>query len=198
MPQTLNDVPQSGQTLAFTQPLIRSNFTTIDAAFQVDHVAYVGADQGKHNQVTFPIHAGSEPATVNEVYLFNKNATPSNVPDIWVKKGAAASYPLTSSGTNGLMVDPAYWSYLPSGFLIQWGHSRCGTSGTVTVFPLSFASAGAVLSVTLTQVPASSGDNAFHAPRLSSDGGAAISSTQFRAQADAANTTFYWVAIGAK
>lgn len=134
---TLNDVPQSGQTLAFTQNLIRVNFQTIDAAFQVDHIAYTDSGQGKHNQVTFPIHIGTIPAigvpVATEIYLFNQNTAPTNVSDIWLKRGSGTPYPITGSlsAANG-------WTYLPSGILLKWGQSGdlTGNDWTLINFPV--------------------------------------------------------------
>jgi hypothetical protein len=133
----LNDVPLATQTLGVTQPLIRGNFSTINTAFSIDHVSYLDANQGKHNQVTFPVHVGSVPAVgapiASEIYLFNQNAAPTNVSDIWLKRGSGTAYPITGSqqADNG-------WTYLPSGILLKWGQSGdlAGNDWTLVDFPV--------------------------------------------------------------
>ena len=116
----LNLVPQSTDTLASTQQPILQNFTTINAAFLVDHVEYALANQGKHNQVTFPIHVGPVPANgapvSTEIYLFNQNTAPTNEPDIWLQAGAGTPYPITGSDRSA-----TGWTFLPSGILLKWG-----------------------------------------------------------------------------
>lgn len=127
----LSLVPQSTDTLASTQQPILQNFTTINAAFLVDHVEYALANQGKHNQITFPIHTGTIPANgapdANEIYLVNQNAAPTNIPDIWMQRGAGTPFPITGSEESS----PG-WSYLPSGILLKWGQVNSGSSGTFT------------------------------------------------------------------
>lgn len=118
-------VPQSGQTLAQTLLPIQQNFNTINLDFAVDHVGYgASADEGKHNQVTFPIHLGSIAPLTTEIVLFNQNNSLTGISDIWMQRGtppASGSNPIPITGslqnpslTNG-------WSYLPSGILIKWG-----------------------------------------------------------------------------
>jgi len=117
----LTDVPLSSQTLAETQPTIRSNFATINTAFSVDHVPYVDGGQGKHKKVTFPDNTDVIPNVAGELTLFNKTTTLTGIPDVWMQRGSVAlgtknPIPITGSlqATNG-------WSYLPSGLLIKWG-----------------------------------------------------------------------------
>jgi hypothetical protein len=191
MPMTLNDVPTASQTLAETQPLIRGNFNTIDTAFKIDHIEYNlsnTGDQGKHNQVTFPLHVGAISFAVNEIGLFNQNAAPTSIPDIWLKRGAAAAYPMTGrlSANDG-------WSFWPSGIFVQWGQSSCTTSGTTTFFPTSFAAAP--YSVIISQRYGSAGDNTSHQVVIS-DTPTATTATGFSAKSTGANASFYWFAIG--
>ena len=192
---TLNDVPDSTQTLATTQPLIKTNFQTIDAAFQIDHVAYVGADQGKHNQVTLPAHVGTVPATgvaqATELYLFNQNAAPSSVPDIWLKRGTNAtayptSYPITGTKT----VLTKSWSYLPSGIILQWGNDSVNANSTISVtFLLTFPSTAINIQLT----PFSSSDT----PANSIVIAGSKSATAFNVLNNGSSqVAFYWFAIG--
>ena len=137
----LNDVPMSGlQTLGATQALIRGNFTTINDVFEIDHVSYGTAGQGKHNQVTFPTHIGPIPTIgapiATEFYLFNQTAAPSGVPDLWLKRGAGTPYPITATITD---IDLNGWTRLPSGILLKWGQTSggflVGNTWTTVTFP---------------------------------------------------------------
>lgn len=118
----LTDVPLSSQTLAETQPTIRSNFSTINTAFAIDHVPYVDSGQGKHKKVTFPDNSDVIHNIAGEITLFNKTTALTGIPDIWMQRGDVAlsaknPIPITGSlkATNG-------WTYLPSGILIKWGN----------------------------------------------------------------------------
>lgn len=136
---SLNNVPQSGQTLGQTRVPINQNFSVIDTAFTVDHVSYNTAGQGKHNKVTFPLNPGAVFAA-NEIGLFNQNAVPTNRPDVWMARGVAAAFPITGYDNGGSVA----WSYLPSGLKIIGGNNTtsAGTSGNRTIVFASTAGGG--------------------------------------------------------
>jgi len=67
----LNNIPLAGQSLGTTRAPINQNFSVIDAAFQIDHVDYNIAGQGKHNKVTFPVQGSAPAFTVGDIGLFN-------------------------------------------------------------------------------------------------------------------------------
>jgi hypothetical protein len=47
------DTPLAANRINATQPLIRNNFTTINAGFSIDHIGYdIGVDVGKHKKIT--------------------------------------------------------------------------------------------------------------------------------------------------
>jgi len=131
----LTDVPLSSQTLADTQPLVRSNFATINTAFAVDHVPYVGPNQGKHNHVTFPVQAGSPAVLANELVFYTKDV--AGTPQAFYKRdtGVEVDFTSTSLALNGQTT-------LPSGLIIKWGQTNGGTlvgnSWTQVIFPLAF------------------------------------------------------------
>lgn len=148
MPELLNDVPQANQTLGITQPLIRTNFSNIDAAFQVDHIGYTLSGQGKHVQVTFPVQTTTTITgpDIGLVSLLNANTTQN---ELNFKSQAGVLTPFTASSK----ADPG-WSYLPSGLLIKWGRTSVGSAGsniniTAAQGPTYNAAAGSVYSVLL-------------------------------------------------
>ncbi len=118
----LIDVPLSTQNLAQTQPLIRANFATIDAAFSINHVPYGTANQGKHNLITFPRQL-PEPAapTGNDINMYSFLNPDTTVSELYIRRPAGASVPFTASLQNPVL-DHGY-SYLPSGLLLKWGGS---------------------------------------------------------------------------
>ncbi len=133
----LNNVPLSGQTLNFTQPLIEDNFNVIDATFSINHQAYDSAsDSGKHtivellSQVSIPTIPG---ANLTEGILYNYQYTKGNTQatnfyELWYVNNGRLGYPITGGfvGTPG-------WAYLGGGSLAVWGQSS-GT-GTVVINP---------------------------------------------------------------
>lgn len=135
----LNNVPQAGQSLLQTRDAIANNFTTIDTAFTIDHVSYNNANQGKHNQITFPAHTGSLPFVAGEIGLFNQNQAPTGKPDIWLQRGVSAPYPMTGYDFTGSLNNTVGWSYLPSGLKIIWGRNTITAGGQRFI---QFANAG--------------------------------------------------------
>ena len=91
----MNNVPLTGQTLGVTRVPINNNFSVIGSTFEVDHVGYNLTDQGKHAKITMPSQGAVPSFSAGEIGLFNQNAAPTNINDIWLARGAAAPYPMT-------------------------------------------------------------------------------------------------------
>jgi hypothetical protein len=136
----LNDVPQANQTLGVTQPLIRTNFSTIDTAFAVDHVDYNLSNQGKHNQVTFPVQSLTPPFLANEFLLYNKQSTFSK--ELFVHKligygSGTTEIPFTESTLSVTAPAPGAgaggWTKLPSGMIIITGSGNGTGYTTVSI-----------------------------------------------------------------
>jgi hypothetical protein len=116
----LNNVPLTGQTLGVTRVPINQNFSVIDQAFSQDHVDFNLPGQGKHDQVTFPSQSSAPTFLATEIGLFNQNASPTGINDIWMARGTAAAFPITGYKTVGVGATNG-WTYLPSGLKIAWG-----------------------------------------------------------------------------
>lgn len=191
MPMTLNNVPQSSQTLSVTQPLIQGNFSTIDAAFKVDHVPYNlsnTGDQGKHNKVTFPVQGSAPSFNLGEVGLYNLNYATTGRNELFVTNASGGSFPMTATanalGTNG-------WSYLPSGIIIQWGFSAVTANAfAVITLPKPFATTN--YSPLVTQFTFASLTTT---PTISI-GNNTVSNAQFTVNNAGGACNFYWHAIG--
>jgi len=125
----LNITPESYNTLAQTQLLIKNNFIFINDGFAFDHVEFNSTGAGKHNKITFPVQAAA-PVFVDagDLGLFSLlNATTTkNELNVYKANGVGANFvnvPFTASILSNSVPGPgtAGWSYLPSGLIIQWG-----------------------------------------------------------------------------
>lgn len=128
MPMTLQDVPlpQITETLANTQPKIRSNFQIIDRAFLVDHQAYATADEGKHKKVTFLQQAADPvpPAGATEYIMYNKVVAGSPQMFLQFPNGAATfNFTQRVAGLNGYLI-------LPNGIMMKWGEMTVNGADT--------------------------------------------------------------------
>jgi hypothetical protein len=171
-------IPNAGQSLGETRDGIKENFTTIQDAFQVDHVAYDATGEGFHSKVTFP--QGTAPTVaVDNVVLYAKDT--NSRPTIFMRQEnngseVQLSGPTPSVGSNGS-------TFLPGGLLFQWGFNASAGNASV-VFPTAFSS---LYSITI-GTRGNSGSSGYH--RISTE-----SATGFSVQATA-TSGFYWMAVG--
>jgi hypothetical protein len=137
---SLNQVPQSNQTLAQTQAPILNNFITIDQVFGVDHVTFNTFNAGFHNKVTLPVQTmvpmGVAGAGVlyyynNILYFNNNNTTPIPI----------TLSNIASVGPSGLANG---WTYLPSGFILKWGNLGFIQAGVAKTVNFPTLDAGAI------------------------------------------------------
>ena len=137
---TLAAVPQAPQNLAQTQNAILTNFSTIDAAFSVNHVPYGAVGAGQHNLVDMPVQGSAPTIASGDIGLYNLNNAVTTNNELYIINAAGTAIPMTASasanaGQNG-------WTYLPSGLLMLWGVSTISSPpGPITViFTNSIAS----------------------------------------------------------
>ncbi len=134
----LNDVPLTGQTLNTTRPLIRSNFSSIDNVFLVDHVDYGIPNAGKHEQVSLVPNAQIKTFLINEIGLFNDTPASTARPEIMLQRnatGVGPLYPMTGyafAGT-GANTGGIGWTYLPSGYKMMHGTVTTSAGGTAVI-----------------------------------------------------------------
>ena len=161
----LNNVPLSGQTLNTTRIPINSNFSTINAAFLVDHVEYATPGAGKHNKVTFPVQ-GSAPAfssTDNGFYEFPYNNLTNTIPELFIHKQTSAA-PVDIPFTSSIMSqdaatgnDTSGFTYLPSGILWRWQQNIPVNGLTTITLSTNKPAFNAIFSVQVTPDDNSSG-----------------------------------------
>lgn len=164
---SLNNVPQTGQTLVFTRDLIAQNFSVIDTAFTVaagqpQHISYNdgSGNQGMHNFIQMPIYAGAtNPPIVNsaanQIGLYNKIGVfagdifiKKNVPNVAAGTVSQQEYAMTFfKSVNTAPVGNSGWTVLPSGLILLWGRENTSNGPQLytnfAVFPgfVQFASA---------------------------------------------------------
>ena len=196
----LNDVPQPAQSLNVTQAPIRSNFSTIDTTFSIDHAAYGSANAGKHNKVSFPLQLAAPVFAANEMGLFNQNTVVTGRPDVWMARAGAAAFPITGYANGAIVANNAVsWTYLPSGLKIIGGQSTTA-GGTKTIIFNDTANGG------LTGFPGFSSFVCYiQVVRIDNSGG---STTVMRVRTftllqtviglanGATDSTFFWSAMG--
>lgn len=150
--------PFDGQSLSNSKPQIRSNFTVINTAFSVNHLALGAVDQGKHKFLQMPNQspAPSPPPSTSaaESGFYAKSA--QSFSNLFWRQESGGADPLKNQGaeiqlTNitPLSVSNGH-SFLPGGLLIQWGSTTTDSSGTKANinFPVAFSSTAYVVNVT--------------------------------------------------
>ncbi len=196
MPSTLIDVPLATNTLAASQPSIRTNFNVISVAFSQDHVNYnvtIGdGTQGMHNQVTFPRQGGDSVTTGTNVAVYSKlNAAGTESALFFRKQTNGAVIDFTSSLQN-----QSGWTRLPSGILLKWGQAAMTANTNVTVaFPVG---AGIPVFTAIYNIQATSymGNNGASAPQLSNITVLGFDIYSRRILLDPATGNFQYFAIG--
>lgn len=193
------NIPQASDVIAISQSDLLNNFGAINTFVNVNHVAFNGADQGKHSQITFPLGPLSgQPFAyaAGEIGLQSLNQVPTSRPDIWMSRGTATAFPITGYDQNGTT---ASWTYLPSGMKMIWGSASLASAAPLNIVYNSNTT-GVTTFPGFTNIP-----NVQLTPR---DNGAVInvqlmvgspSNTQFtvlQRGTFAGNIAFYWSAIG--
>ncbi len=140
-------IPTPPQSLGVTNKPIRDNFTVINTAFSINHVAFSdgSGNQGKHKFLQMPTQGTSTastpgaPATgANEIGLYARSESGQDSDNINLYfriSGQAAQ-----AGTDILMtrfLTPARvangTTFLPGGLIFQWGSKSVSGSGTRSV-----------------------------------------------------------------
>lgn len=197
-------IPQDTDQVSVSQGDLLKNFGANQTFVDNNHIDYGNADAGKHFFIQMPVMGGAAWPTVlnptptvaaTEIALYNANAAPTNVPDIWLKRGVATAYPMTGYVLGGTNAGNG-WTYLPSGLLMAWGRSTTGGSNNVTI----------TYAAQLTNFPGFTTANAF--PQLTRISGAGTSSnfvtltnytqTTFQVYSSAGDNSvqFAWLVIG--
>lgn len=181
----LNDVPQAGQTLGITQPLIRNNFSTIDTVFSVDHVSYNSTGAGKHNKVTFPVQGAAPVFLAGEYGLYNLNYADSGSNELFVTDSAGVSFPMTAA-----LFNQDGWTYLPSGIIMQWGFGNANPNTQTQInFSKQFPTVAYIVQITQFTFMSVVTPNTLTV-------GQPITNHHFNVNNSGAAASLYWFAVG--
>lgn len=127
------DIPRPTDILSVSQNDILQNFTTIDTAWNINHVPFDVADQGKHNKVHLPNQDAIVPidpvTTGTETALYSKTSTLTTVTELFVMpRNSGTEIPITAK-----LGAATGWAYLPNGLLIKWGEVTATGDDTFTL-----------------------------------------------------------------
>ncbi len=186
-----NNVPQPTDAFSDSQADLLANFSGIKTLIDVDHVTFDAADEGKHNQVTFPEQAAGPATAVNEGALYTKVSGVSVATELFFRRennGTEIEFTISENAAIG-------WTRLPSGLLVRWGTGTANGSAAINFAGGTFPGFTNVYSVSLTTEENVGAPNTFIT--LSSFTNTAITAvgSQRTAVANAA-TNFRYLAIG--
>ena len=180
----LNLTPNANDRISDTQPLILQNFTTLNTAWNVNHVEYGTANQGKHNFVTFPVQNPAPVITYPDVGLYSFADIVSGLNQLFYRRSNSLvpDVPMTACRFNV----PGY-AYFASGILVKWGSRTANGAGLITFenpadIPV-FANIYCVIPIPRQQLPAQVGVTN-------------LTPTSFTVSNVGNNQSFDWVAIG--
>ena len=150
-----SNIPQPTDELKDSQNDILNNFQGIKTAWDINHITFDLADQGKHAYVSLPEQSSGPATAANEVAVYSKQSTLSGVAELFVRKESSGDEIEFTSGT---LATPG-WTRLPSGILLKWGSSTATGATTITLpTGASIPAFTTIFSVQLTIVDAGAAD----------------------------------------
>lgn len=200
MPAYNRDIPNGPNNPSADQPLMKTNFNTIDTVFQVDHLAFTSTNFGFHKKSTYPAGIYSlgspPPSSPDQAVIFSSNTTPGTVL-AYTRDGSGQSVALTTAKVLGPLASANGYSWFPGEVLFQWGVVTGPGSDTGSVtFPVAFPNN--VYNVTFGMKLA--GATSAHNVWISFTGGTPnLTKTGFSWKSDTSPTGdagFFWQAIG--
>ena len=139
-------IPSDGQSLGNSKPQVRGNFTSIFNTFALNHIAFNSIGEGKHKFVEMP-EVADQATSSDEIGLYCKEA--QSFSNLFWRQESGGADPLKNQGaiiqmTNILPINATTGrTFLPGGFLLQWGIVTLNGSGVQTVnFPSTFTLSG--------------------------------------------------------
>ncbi len=119
MPTYQQNIPQPNDILADSQNDILENFQQLNTAWNINHVAFNNATQGKHTEVTLPENVAPTNTILNEANIYAQLSTLTGQTELaWQRENNGARIEWT-----GLLAASDGWTRFPSGILIKWGVS---------------------------------------------------------------------------
>jgi len=124
-----NAIPQPTDELRNSQGDILNNFQAIKTAWDINHVTFDLANQGKHNYVTLPEQSAGPATAANELAIYSKQSTLTSVAELFVRKESSGD---EIEFTSAIAATPG-WTRLPSGILLKWGATTANGATTITL-----------------------------------------------------------------
>lgn len=192
-----NNIPQPTDRLKDSQGDILNNFAGIKTAWDINHVTFDDADEGKHKFITFPAQGAAPTFGATENGLYNRASTISASNEIYVQK-SSSFYPMTAKGGELTGANPAQgWAFLSSGMIMKWGETAlvANTKTTVTFTTGATYPAFNTAPVSIMAQPTSSSPNSSMVVVVYWSGGDIPTALDFRMWCNQA-VTVRWTAIG--
>lgn len=144
-------IPNPTDLISQSQAPIQTNFTEIQAAFDVNHVDFDVAGAGKHNLTQYVKQAASPVTVADEmaIYAYKNGADPLA---LFVKGPNLDALTLGVDFTNLTAAGTGSYTKLPSGLMIQAGIDRSPALVTnpLTTLPLPVVFPASWLSINIT------------------------------------------------
>ena len=130
------NIPQSGDQISQSQPLILANFQSLQDAQDRNHVALSDTlNRGKHKFVTMRVQA----VPVTEVGEFELHAqTTGSTSQLYCSRDNDISTLTQLTTAIVPLVATSGYSFIPGGMIIQWGQVNFSGSTGVVNFPTAF------------------------------------------------------------
>jgi hypothetical protein len=129
------NIPASGQSLGSSRTQVLNNFSVLRSTIAANHVDVNSMGAGKHNFSEYVAQAQS-PATANtEVALYCRVA--GGVAQLFLQKEnqiAGATDIAMTRADAGVQIGDAGWTFLPGGFIMQWGSTGVVNGAFTTTF----------------------------------------------------------------
>lgn len=125
-------IPKSTDLISVSQGDILNNFTAIGTSFDVNHVDFNAAGAGKHKFVEMPNQVADPAGAATEGTIYTKVATQT---ELFFRRDAGSVIQMT----RGTPVNaPKGTTFLPGGFLLNWGQVAATPGGTTENFATAF------------------------------------------------------------
>ena len=134
IPYTQN-IPDDTHNPSVDQPDMETNTNSIAQILDVDMIGFAQANGGRHKKVTYQVQ-GAAPACIAGQYIEYSKAVLGGGTELFAIKDALAAVQMTRglAGAAGA----GFYSFLPGGFLIQWGTAAFVAGGAPITFPVPF------------------------------------------------------------
>jgi hypothetical protein len=131
------NIPQSGDQISQSQPLILANFQSLQDAQDRNHVALSDTvNRGKHNFVEMPAQGSTPVTAVGEIELHGK-AIGGTTQLYCSRDNDVGTLTQLTTAIVPLVATSGY-SFIPGGMIIQWGQVNFSGSTGVVNFPTAF------------------------------------------------------------